>query len=230
MTPANSTPADAHRSKPGYVYGVGMHSKGERRIGEPPCKCPCHVATRPDGSSSWYCDKCYSMIVNSAFRGAGEAEPDCGYSHEQAVAEGRANPQPWLEAVYDYYFITSGNSLSDGMHMHFGSEQEATAKANELNKADVLASLNIKPEFLERRKRLQALGETFLVAYGEARWELEPGRYAVMEFSDNYSDYFWGTVETLDEVTAAIKEGDVARVVDLDSGNDVPFTVSVSFP
>jgi hypothetical protein len=80
---------------------------------------------------------------------------------------------------------------------------------------------------------LKALGgEPFGVAYGEGpkenRWPQDPKRYALWCFSDRYGQSFWETVATLENVKGRIHDGDVDRVVDLDTGEEVPFTVSVS--
>lgn len=115
----------------------------------------------------------------------------------------------------------------------FPSLQDARKRCDELNTAEVTASLNLDPEFALRRERLRELGETFWVAYGdeghpETRWPERPGRYAVETYFDRYSESFWDTCETLQEVEQAILDRDVVRVVDLDENRDVRFHVSVS--
>ena len=136
-----------------------------------------------------------------------------------------------MHAVADYYFVTKGNTLSDELEEHFPTREEAQARADELNSADVLASLNLDPGYAARRTLLKTLGPTFWVQYGEGhpeeRWPEEPGRYAVEEWSDRYSESFWTTYDSLAEVREEIASGDVERVVDLDTGRDVSFRVDV---
>lgn len=220
--------ADVYRSTPGYVYSVGTHSS-RMEEGTPPCACPCHLAQTPRGAKGWWCDICHSGIMIASYPEQARVE----YSHEQAIADGTANPRPYMVMIPDYYFITKGNTLRDELGQHFDSSEEAEARATELNRADVLASLNLDSAFAGRRERLQQLGETFWVRYGdghpEARWPKDPGRYALHVYSERYSESFWETHETLDEVRSEIeREGDnVSRVVDLDTGEDVPFSVTV---
>jgi hypothetical protein len=57
----------------------------------------------------------------------------------------------------------------------------------------------------------------------------EPDRYAVQAWSYRGSDEkHWTTCGTLDEVKEEIVVGQVSRVVDLDTGADIPFTHTVS--
>lgn len=220
-----STPADVHRSTPGYVYGVAMHSSGERKEVEPPCSCPCHVALSPRGATGWYCDKCHSF---GCFAYWPEVE-EVPYSHEQAIADGLANPQPYMVTVPDFYYITKGNSLDDAFpRRHFKTADAAEKAAKKRNDADVVASLGLTARAIIRRERLKNLGETFWVRYGEgpmeARWHSEPGRYAVESYSERYGESFWDTVESLDEI-----ERDADRVYDLDEDREIPFSVNLSF-
>lgn len=218
--------ADEHRSTPGFVYGVAMRSSGMEE-GVPPCACPCHVADRPEGAKGWYCDRCYAFLMCFSY----PEKPRVEYTHEQAIADGKRDPRPYMVNVPDYFYITKGNTLTDELGEHFATEEKARARAERLNRADVLASLNLDPTAQTRRLHLQALGETFNVRYGEghpeARWPTKLGRYAVEEYSDRYSESFWHMRETIEEVRADIADGDVERVVDLDTGADVPFKVTV---
>lgn len=131
-----STPADVHRSTPGYVYGVAIACSGEMKEADPPCSCPCHVASAPY-PSNWYCDRCYSgqmrLTTSSVER--------VTYTHEQAIADGLRDPQPYLVPVPKYWFITKGNTLRDDLNEHFDSGEAAEARAAELNAADAIASL-----------------------------------------------------------------------------------------
>jgi hypothetical protein len=112
-------------------------------------------------------------------------------------------------------------------HGPFSMRDQAAAHAAALNRVDVEATWD--PAFKTRRERLRALGETFWVRYGEgpweARWPEKPGRYAVESFSERYSESFWETVESREDVEAEIVGGDVSRVVDLDTGDEIPFAV-----
>lgn len=218
------TDADVHRSTPGYVYGVGMHSSGQTE-GTPTCSCPCHLAHTPRGARGWACDRCWTLTMCGSYPPCDPVE----YSHEQAVADGKANPRPYMVSVPDYYFLTRGNNLDDAFpRRHFKTEEMAARAADKLNERDVLASLDLTPLALVRRERLKQLGDTFWVRYGEghseARWPKEPGRYAVESYSERYGESFWETVETLDDVAT-----DADRVYDLDEGRDVPFTVRVDW-
>src|SRR5690348_497486 len=160
---------DVHWSTPGSVYDVAEHCTGLTE-GKPPCKCPCHVADSPWGSRGWYCDKCHQFWLQAPAtlhpEGHVTEPPKVEYTHAQAIADGKSNPQPYMVPVVGHYFITKGNTLDDELGEHFTIEAEAKARAEELNRADVIASLNPDPAFAQRRARLQALGETFWVCYG----------------------------------------------------------------
>lgn len=148
-----------------------------------------------------------------------------GYVYGVAIA--------YTDVVPMYYFITKGNTLRDELGEHFATANEAEERAAELNRADVLATLDLDPVSADRRERLKSLGETFEVSYGEghpeARWPTKPGRYAVESYSERYSESFWDTYDSLDEVTAQIKSGCVEAVYDLDVGRFLEWDVSVSF-
>jgi len=225
--------ADEYRSRPGFVYSVGSSLKMtdgmiEQEPYEPACSCPCHLADAPY-PHSWYCNRCHRGIVGWTTANV-ERVP---YTHKQAIADGKANPRQPTQCVVDYYFITKGNNPGDAFpHRHLMTEKAAQRAADELNTKDVLASLNLTPTALARRERLKSLGYSFWMAYGEGHPETrlprDPGRYAVQEYSERYSQSFWDTHATLDDVRDAIKNGDVMEVVDLDTGEKVPFTVTVN--
>lgn len=126
-------------------------------------------------------------------------------------------------------FIVTDDQLAEAKG-EFATAEEAVALCEALNDADASSELSNDPVFVARRERLKALGETFWVRYGEgypaARWPSEPARYAIKSYSERYSETFWETYETLADVQAEILTGDVVRVVDLDTGEDVPFTLS----
>jgi hypothetical protein len=112
----------------------------------------------------------------------------------------------------------------------FPTQREAQAEADRLNVEDVERTLD--PVSVVRRRRLRELGETFWVRYGDGpiarRWPPNPGRFAVLEWSDRYSESFWQTYE-MEGVEEEIATGDVERVVDLDTGDEMPFSVSVEW-
>lgn len=222
------TSADVHCGRPGFVYGVAI-SSSRQEVGLPPCACPCHLADRPRSAQGWYCDECYAFLMTFSY----PAVEQVPYSHEQAIVDGKANPQPYMVMVPDYYFITKGNTLSDELEEHFASSKEAEARAKELNEADAIASLRVPRTHRERFDRFRDLhGDYFgWWYYGDERHPLtrlprKPGRYAVAIYWDDGSD--WKTVETLDEARELIAGGDVDRIVDLDTGDEVPFKVAVS--
>lgn len=130
----------------------------------------------------------------------------------------------------DMAFYMPGVPMPPEVGERFATLEEARSRADELNDADVVASLNIAPKFVIRRKRLQALGETFNVWIGtgprEARWPREPEKYAANEWSDRHSMSWWTTYDTLADVEEAVLTGDVQRIVDLDTGEDVPFALT----
>lgn len=209
--------ADVYRSTPGYVYGVAAHSSSMKPA-EYDCSCPCHKA-RPESSSS-YCDVCH--------RGSFGTSPKTA-THEGAIKAGETDPYPWQQPVPDYYFITKGNTLDDELGEHFKSEKKAEARAKELNDADALKSLRIPKTHRQRFDRYRELhGEHLIWTFydGErhplTRFPRKPGKYAVESWGDG--DTYWSTYETLDEVREEVLRGDVERIVDLDSGEDVVFT------
>lgn len=111
----------------------------------------------------------------------------------------------------------------------FATEAEAVAYADELNRLDVQGP--IPPEFAQRRNRLKTLAPYFgswsYQGPPAARWPVEPGRYLVLDAGVGFHAESW---EYLADDLAAVAEhlrGDetaVYRVVDLDTGEDVPFT------
>lgn len=114
----------------------------------------------------------------------------------------------------------------------FRSEAKATAYADELNRLDFQGP--IPPEFAERRKRLKELAPCFNSwAYtseegpSQARWPVNPDRYLVMDAGVGWHAESW---EHLVPDKAAIEEklkeeeANIYRIVDLDTGEDVPFT------
>jgi hypothetical protein len=133
----------------------------------------------------------------------------------------------------DYWFLTSGNNLKDAApRRHFKSQEAAERAAKELNDADAVASLNVPATHKKRFERYRKLHTHFGWWWydGEhhplTRFPREPGRYAVETWSDD-GDSVWSDHETLNDVRGQIEDGDVHRVVDLDTGKDVEFTRTV---
>lgn len=210
--------ADVHRNRPGYVYGIATHSSGQKE-GKPGCSCPCHLADTPSGARGWFCDVCYShtKIVSYPQR------LGLDYSHEQAVAAGDAWPRKYMVNVVDYYFITKGNTLRDELQEHFPTSEDA----------DAIASLKVPKSHRKRFDRYHALVREDLGWWmydGEnhplTKLPRKPGRYAVSSYGETGTH--WHHYETLDEVRAEIEGGEVEQVVDLDSGEPLDFTRTVS--
>lgn len=112
----------------------------------------------------------------------------------------------------------------------YPTEAEARADADRRNLDEVERTLD--PAYADRRRHLRSLGETFWVRYGDGpvaqRWPERPGQFATLEWSERYSESFWDTYATHEEIEAAIRTGDVEQVVDLDTGESVPFSVDVN--
>jgi hypothetical protein len=115
----------------------------------------------------------------------------------------------------------------------FNTEEEAIEEAIRRHRQDVTAERKRTMSATTRRRlgALQALGETFSVRYGKGprwqRWPTNPHRYAVKEYSERYGESFWETAKR-GELEDRIATGDMERIVDLDTGRNVPFSVSVS--
>lgn len=148
------------------------------------------------------------------------------------MADGTTNPKPYVVNVPDYYFLTCGNSLDDAApRRHFKSSGAAEMAAKRLNEEDALASLNVPKSHRERFDRYRKLHMHYGWSWydGEnhplTRFPRKPGRYAVETCSND--DSYWDHHESLDDVRSDIESGDVLRVVDLDTGEEVPFTRTV---
>lgn len=220
------TDADVRRSTPGYVYGVAGSYNPEMEPYTPKCSCACHLADAPSNHTSYWCPQCSTISMTASWPDG----PKVQYSHDDAVADGKANPKQPMRHVLSHYFITKGNNLDDARKGRFKTLERAQAKADKLNSDDVIASLNLSPESMVRRERLKKLDHSSWYwgeGHPENRWPREPGRYAIQEEGWDGGSC-WVTKETLGEVRETIAEGDVFRVVDLDTGKDVSFTRSVS--
>jgi hypothetical protein len=136
----------------------------------------------------------------------------------------------------DWYGVGQWDNWSIRRGGKFKTAAKAQVYADELNRLDVQGP--IPPEFVERRKRLKRLAPYFRAwAYTseegppEGRWPVNPDRYLVMDGGVGWHAESWETlVPDLAAVEAALKEDEsnVYRVVDLDTGEDVPFTREVS--
>lgn len=113
----------------------------------------------------------------------------------------------------------------------FATQPEASAYADELNRLDVQGP--IRAEFVERRKRLKELAPYYRSwAYTSqegppgARWPTDPDRFLIFDGGVGWHAESW---EYLAADKAAIEEhlrgeeANVYRIVDLDTGFDVPF-------
>jgi len=136
------------------------------------------------------------------------------------------------------FTVRTGNVNSqtpEDYEVHFGPDEGAGAKAlaDEFNRYEWQGPLD--PDFERRRDRLRELAPRFGSFYydgpPEARWPVRPGRYLVHDGGVGWHpEDFHELVETLTDVQAAIAqdESNVYSVVDLDTGEEVPFERQVS--
>lgn len=117
----------------------------------------------------------------------------------------------------------------------FSADERGTASAfaEEKNREEAQGPLD--PAFLDRRNRLKEIAPDFGSFYYEgppaARWPVRPGRYLVRDGGVGWhAEAFDELVETLSDVEAAIAadESSVYSVIDLDTGEEVPFEREVS--
>jgi hypothetical protein len=101
----------------------------------------------------------------------------------------------------------------------FPTEAEADAEAARLNAEELERTFDQDPVLVQRRRHFRELGEAP---------EEHPGRYAVRMWSD-WNESYWTTCETLADVEKEVRTADVQRVVGLDTGTGVQFSVSVAF-
>jgi hypothetical protein len=137
----------------------------------------------------------------------------------------------------DYYFICTAGDLSDKRGEHFATKEAAEARVKELNDADALASIKVPRTHRKRFDRYrELLGDywgwsSYSAVYGERHPLMglprKPGRYAVDEWYGD--DSSWETYETMAEVEERVLTGSVGRIVDLDTGDDIPFALSAHF-
>ena len=93
----------------------------------------------------------------------------------------------------------------------------------------------LDPAFTARRERLKAEAPDFgtWVYQGprEARWPVRPGKYLVVDYGVGFhAETTYMLADDLDAVRSLIAEDEanVGHVVDLDTGDEVGFTRSVS--
>lgn len=126
----------------------------------------------------------------------------------------------------DYYFITKGNTLADELGEHFSTEEEAKARAAELNERDVIRERGLTKKQETRARRLREL-TYYGYWYDEFGWIRKLKRYAVESRWDD-GEATWDTLATLTQVEKALHDQRVERVVDLDTGQPISFTREVS--
>jgi hypothetical protein len=134
----------------------------------------------------------------------------------------------------------TGYTVSDSYgntdyEVHFGptGEKRARALAGEFNRYEWQGPLD--PEFTERRNRLKRLAPDFGSFYSEgpeqARFPVRPGKYLVRDMGVGWhAESHDELADTLADVEAAIAEDEanIWRVVDLDTGDEIPFKREVS--
>jgi hypothetical protein len=131
--------------------------------------------------------------------------------------------------------VNRDSETPEDYEVEFGPEEEAEAEAlaAEFNRYEFQGPLD--PEFTDRRDRLKKLvpdfGSFYFEGPPEARWPVRPGRYLVRDGGVGWhpedSD---SLVDSLDDLKSAIAkdETSVYSVIDLDSGDEVPFERQVS--
>lgn len=111
----------------------------------------------------------------------------------------------------------------------FKAEAGAKRKCDELNRE--MAQGPLDPAFLERRKRLKRFAPYFHgwahEGPSEARWPVRPERYLIESCSDD-GDSCHELVDTLDQVRERLEDESAGRVVDLDTGKEVPYERTVT--
>lgn len=162
------------------------------------------------------------------------------YGPEACAAASRPDPDRpgWRifsmgDGPPDYWLVASRFDSSHRQGGRYKSEAAARRKADELNRLDVQGPLD--PEFAHRRRRLKRLapdfGGHFHDGPREARYPVRPGKYALDVGGHGWhAEYWWELADDLEAVEAVIREEEqtVVRVVDLDTGQDVPFDVAVT--
>jgi len=122
-----------------------------------------------------------------------------------------------------------------GEEVHFGHDEAEAAKlmADERNRFEAQGPLD--PAFADRRNRLIELAPDFGGIYYEgpsaARWPVRPGRYLVRDGGVGWHpmevDLLAEDLKALREILAK-EERDIWQVIDLDTGDEVPFSREIT--
>jgi hypothetical protein len=130
-------------------------------------------------------------------------------------------------------FIVADSKNLSNERGRFSDPGQAQAAAEELNRLEAQGPLD--SEFIDRRNRLKKLAPNFRSFYyegpPEARWPVEPGRYLIRDGGVGWhAEDSESLADTLADVEAAIAgdEANVYSVIDLDTGDEVPFEREVS--
>lgn len=215
--------ANETRAIPGQRYGVAAHSSSTVPAPPPKCSCPCHLNEKPHNAGV-YCPEC---CVLSCACVSGDEET-IKFTHDDLLNAPRDTRQWFIVGPPDYWFITKGNTLADELKKHYKTSEGAERAAYKLNLADVVADRGLDGVQEKRARAFGALlGRRSLWEDDEFWWVQPQGRYAIESGEESSS---WSTVATLAEVEEEIRHDcwPVWRVVDLDTGQDVPFTRDVS--
>lgn len=214
--------ANETRAIPGQRYGVGCHSSTTVPAPPPTCSCACHLNFKPS-QAGVYCPECH--VLSAAC--LSKDEEAIKFSHNDLFQAPRDTRQ-WVTAgPPDYYFITKGNTLADELEEHFPTLETAEARAAELNERDVVKARRLTKKQERRARRLYGLSGHSWLAEDDFYWLRKEKRYAVETCWDD-GDSSWDTVDSLEEVRERIRERRIARVVDLDTGDPVSFTRTVT--
>jgi hypothetical protein len=213
--------ANESRAIPGQRYGVGVHCSTMVPASPPTCSCPCHLNEKP-AQAGVFCPECHRLTA-ACLSGDEKVIP---FSHDDLLKAPRDTRQWMTAGPPDYYFITKGNTLDDELKEHFPTSAEAEARAAELNERDVIKARRLSNKQVIRARRLHDLSGPSWFSDDEFSWLNNTKRYAVEGYGDG--DSFWFTYESLDGVRQALLDGDAGRVIDLDTGDRVAFTRTVS--
>jgi hypothetical protein len=215
--------ANTTRAIPGQRYGIAAHSTTMVPAPAPTCECPCHLNEKPSAAGV-YCPECSQLAVAVL----GKDEETIAFTHDDLLKAPRDTREWMVAGPPDYWFVTKGNTLSDELNEHFPSNEKAQARADELNERDVIRHRRLTKKQEARARALHELASHSWFAEDDFYWlRKDVKRYAVEAWWED-GDTTWDTYATLAEVEERIRESDIGRVVDLDTGDDVPFTRTVS--
>lgn len=153
------------------------------------------------------------------------------------------NGEPWPWAVWENYsppfqepdhWTVQQQGNHDKTHGPYKTAAAAQRRCDELNRE--MAQGPLDPAFKARRARLVRLapGGTCYLHEGPpgTQWPICPDRYLVFGFADGWhGDSYVDLYPTLDAVQAALEDpegNEIDRIVDLDTGADVPFERNIS--